>query len=350
MSVAKSTIAFLTTASIATCVSVSNIHSFDNNKSVACQLKETFVGFKRIWRSMYTLASVSMDYKVSLFSLDQESDEYRAAKNQAHARSAQKLLSLCKENGGVYAKAGQYFGSMHGILPVDYTRSLSELQHQVHVTPWQELEMSLKHHSTGRKIIELTEIQKIPLASGTMAQVHLAIRQDGSQVALKIRHPFVESYLETDFAFMKFAAHLLEKIFPEFVYGLQLVDYEARIRKELDFDVEAQNMTIVRKLYGDHGPFYVPSVHHDLSCESILAMEYIDGARLFDTQDMTRIGTTVDNVVRLLYEYISQQIFVHGHIHGDPHPGNFLIRKNKGNFQLVILDHALYHTISDEFR
>ena len=38
----------------------------------------------------------------------------------------------------------------------------------------------------------------------------------------------------------------------------------------------------------------------------------------------------------------ADMIFKHGYVHCDPHPGNVLVRKNKGRDEIVLLDHGLY--------
>jgi len=45
-------------------------------------------------------------------------------------------------------------------------------------------------------------------------------------------------------------------------------------------------------------------------------------------------------------------IFINGFVHCDPHPGNLLINPlpNKKDFEIVLLDHGLYQSLSRTFR
>lgn len=72
--------------------------------------------------------SVSLDYKWSLYNLDEESQEYDKAIKLCHKRSAEKLLMGCLNNGGLYVKLGQGLVSMNHILPKEYVDTLVILQ------------------------------------------------------------------------------------------------------------------------------------------------------------------------------------------------------------------------------
>ena len=54
------------------------------------------------------------------------------------------------------------------------------------------------------------------------------------------------------------------------------------------------------------------------------------------------------DIARLLSTAFSKQIFIHGFVHCDPHPGNVFVRKvydkelRKYVPELVLLDHGLY--------
>lgn len=48
---------------------------------------------------------------------------------------------------------------------------------------------------------------------------------------------------------------------------------------------------------------------------------------------------------------ISYVMYLHfRYIHCDPHPGNVMVQKVDGTLRLVLLDHGLYQTLTDEFR
>lgn len=56
-------------------------------------------------------------------------------------------------------------------------------------------------------------------------------------------------------------------------------------------------------------------------------------------------------VAKSLMETFAEMIFVHGFLHGDPHPGNILVCPEGHNgFSLVLLDHGLYREFDERFR
>lgn len=52
-----------------------------------------------------------------------------------------------------------------------------------------------------------------------------------------------------------------------------------------------------------------------------------------------------------LVKCFSDQIFLSGFVHADPHPGNVFVRRSKqGGAELVLLDHGLYDSLSPSHR
>eukprot|EP00879_Flechtneria_rotunda_P022221 GHRR01023445.1.p2 GENE.GHRR01023445.1~~GHRR01023445.1.p2 ORF type:complete len:100 (+),score=28.56 GHRR01023445.1:899-1198(+) len=58
-------------------------------------------------------AVTAADYKVSLRSVPGDNlDAYEEQLHACHQRSADKLLNLCFDNGGIYVKLGQHIGQL----------------------------------------------------------------------------------------------------------------------------------------------------------------------------------------------------------------------------------------------
>ncbi|KAL0287744.1 UNVERIFIED_CONTAM: AarF domain-containing protein kinase [Sesamum radiatum] len=70
-----------------------------------------------------------------------------------------------------------------------------------------------------------------------------------------------------------------------------------------------------------------------------------------DLEFLNRMGISPLEVAKALVDVFSEMIFVHGFLHGDPHPGNILVSPQGPNgFSLVILDHGIYKQLSEDFR
>jgi len=84
-------------------------------------------GATRFCRSAACGLAVSVDYKWSLWRMDDQSEEYATAMGQVHTRAAERILAACLANGGLYIKFGQ--GAVTSpVLPKQYSEVLRVLQ------------------------------------------------------------------------------------------------------------------------------------------------------------------------------------------------------------------------------
>ncbi|KAK6280655.1 hypothetical protein POUND7_020922 [Theobroma cacao] len=61
--------------------------------------------------------------------------------------------------------------------------------------------------------------------------------------------------------------------------------------------------------------------------------------------------TSLNWVAKALVEVFAEMIFIHGFLHGDPHPGNILVSpEGRDGFSLVLLDHGICKKLDEEFR
>lgn len=85
----------------------------------------------------------------------------------------------------------------------------------------------------------------------------------------------------------------------------------------------------------------------------MLTAEYIDNAcKISDLESIKKMNLSLKDIDRKLFEVFAQQIFSTGFVHADPHPGNIFVRKSKSGkeAELVILDHGLYETLTEDIR
>ncbi|CAG0906463.1 unnamed protein product, partial [Cyprideis torosa] len=91
----------------------------------------TTLGFVRVARAAAAITSIALDYRLTIYSnhgLNVESPEYIAMRSNVHKRSADRLLNMCRRNGGVYIKVGQHVAAMEHLLPDEFVDTMKSLQ------------------------------------------------------------------------------------------------------------------------------------------------------------------------------------------------------------------------------
>uniref|UniRef100_A0A7C9APK3 ABC1 atypical kinase-like domain-containing protein n=1 Tax=Opuntia streptacantha TaxID=393608 RepID=A0A7C9APK3_OPUST len=80
-------------------------------------------------------------------------------------------------------------------------------------------------------------------------------------------------------------------------------------------------------------------------------MQFCPGYKVDDLDSLQKSGVDPRKVAKTLVEVFAEMIFIHGFVHGDPHPGNILVSPNgQKGFTLVLLDHGMYKELDDGFR
>ncbi|KAK3597878.1 hypothetical protein CHS0354_029458 [Potamilus streckersoni] len=308
------------------------------------------VGVMRFGRAALTVLSIVADYKMNLRGPDPNSEEYKKLKSEIHTRSALKLRELCCKNGGAFIKVGQHIGTLEYLLPSEYVKTMKVLHSDAPKSELSDLykviEMDL-----GTKVEEIfTSFSSEPVGTASLAQVHKATLKDGTVVAVKIQHPRVKAHSYVDIKTMEFLINRIAWVFPDFQYVWLAEETKKNLPLELDFLNEGRHCERVARLFKKFTFLKVPRIYWDLSSERVLTMEFCEGGKVDDRQYMKEHNISVNEVTRNLGKLYSEMIFVQGYVHCDPHPGNVLVNKTKQGTQIVLLDHGLYQTLTDDFR
>ncbi|MEV5343098.1 AarF/UbiB family protein [Streptomyces sp. NPDC052676] len=252
----------------------------------------------------------------------------RQTEGTRHQQLARELREALQAGGTTFVKLGQLMSTRRDLLPEPYLTELSRLQDRVPPAPWPQVEAVLLESLGAPPQEVFAEFDREPLAAASVAQVHAAVLRDGTRVIVKVRRPGVDRLVERDLDIVGRLARTLEQRtgwgrslgLTELAHG-----FAAALREELDFRVEARNLTVVRRAAEERrdGSVVLPAVHEELSTERTLVMSRIDGVPLGRARpDSPEHGA---KLARTLLTALLDQIMYDGVFHADPHPGNILL-------------------------
>ncbi|KAJ1277239.1 hypothetical protein BS78_05G280400 [Paspalum vaginatum] len=321
--------------------------SGENGRSVASTLHH---GVARSSRAVYTIGFVVADYKYSLRGLDSGSADYRVKLSEVHLRSAKKLLKLCEANGGFYVKAGQYVSSLRQV-PKEYSSTLSSLQDQATPSKFQDIKVVIEKNF-GKELHDIfLEFDEHPIAAASIAQVHRGRLHNKQDVAVKVQYPGLEQRMKIDIMTMSLLSKSVSWVFPDYKFDRILIEFEKSMAMELDFTREAKNSERTASCFRKNSVVKVPYVFWQLTTREVLTMEFCYGHKVNDLDFLRRANINPTKVAKALIELFGEMVFVHGFVHGDPHPGNILVSpQGHGKFKLVLLDHGIYRELDQKFR
>eukprot|EP00928_Gymnodinium_smaydae_P018163 TRINITY_DN16913_c0_g1_i1.p1 TRINITY_DN16913_c0_g1~~TRINITY_DN16913_c0_g1_i1.p1 ORF type:complete len:586 (+),score=147.77 TRINITY_DN16913_c0_g1_i1:150-1760(+) len=324
---------------------------------------DMMLGMSRSMVVMMQFNEQKQDYVDSLKDLTEGTPEYKAALDACHARGAERCVKVARLHRGLYVKAAQFIASLRGGtgdrgVPRQYTEALSVFTDHAPHKPLAEIAEVLRECAKlgewPAKPLDAScsfrSIDPEPVASASLAQVHRAELQDGTPVAIKMQYPELRKEMASDFAVFKQMGEQIKMMAGGYDLMWIVEDFERNLKRELDFELEANNAEETARALADLAPsVYVPKVYRELSSKSVLTMEFCTGlAKLTDPEALRKAGLESEACASLLSDTFARMIFFHGRVHADPHAGNIYVRAVKeANPQLVILDHGLYFDLNE---
>ena len=254
---------------------------------------------------------------------------------------AKRFRLMLSELGPTFIKLGQVLSTRADLLPAEFIDELTLLQDQVPPFPLEQALAQIEQ-SLGKPLKELfREIDPLPMAAASIAQVHRAVTLDGEEVVIKVQRPGIEAQVRADLSALHYLARMLEAVIEEVgLYSPALIveEFDRAIREELDFLNEAQN---VRAFLASHeGRPYVriPKVYDELSSRTVLTLEMLRAPKLSQAQ---LTDEEKQKIAKDIFEESFLQLFHDGLHHGDPHPGNLLVTDGPTGKTLALIDFGL---------
>jgi ubiquinone biosynthesis protein len=229
--------------------------------------------------------------------------------------------------GPTFVKLGQLLSARSDIIPRQLQEELSKLRDQVPSIPQAKLVAELER-SLGSKSSDLFEsLEIVPIACGSIAQVHRATLRDGRRVAVKVRRPGIPADIEDDIWLLDKLARLVARLSSRVrAYDpiAILEEFTALLRAETDFTREASNIEAVGRTFAVSDAVTIPRVLLDMSSESVLVMDWIDGVPLSDGERLEEVRANRASLAREILQAYGVMVFRSDRFHADPHPGNLI--------------------------
>ncbi len=244
------------------------------------------------------------------------------------APRGERLRLALEELGPIFIKFGQMLSTRPDLVPEDIVVELSRLQDRVPPFPGQQA-VALIEAAYGKPLSEaFSTFDTTPVASASVAQVHFATLQDGTEVAVKVLRPGIEIILRRDLALLQTLAQLAVRYWPDArrLRPLEVVkEYEKIVYDEMDLAHEAANASQLRTNFQDSTLLYVPRVFWDYTRRSVMVMERITGVPISNREALIANGVDLRKLAHDGVEIFFTQAFRDGFFHADMHPGNIFV-------------------------
>jgi predicted unusual protein kinase regulating ubiquinone biosynthesis (AarF/ABC1/UbiB family) len=241
-------------------------------------------------------------------------------------KAANQLFTVLGELKGGAMKVGQALSVMEAAIPEEfgepYRDALTKLQKDAPPLPVAKVHRVLDAQLGTKWRDRFTSFDDMPIASASIGQVHKGIWSDGREVAVKIQYPGADQALRADLKTMQRMVSIFKQLSPGADVQGVVDELIERTEMELDYRLEADNQRAFATAYKDHPHFVVPAVV--ASAPKVVIAEWIDGIPL---AQIIRSGTQEqrDLMGYRLFELTDDAPERLGMMHGDAHPGNFML-------------------------
>ena len=268
----------------------------------------------------------------------------------ARLTSAERMRLALEELGPTFVKLGQILSTRPDVIPHAFVREFEKLQDDVPSFPFEEVLAQIAGELGGPAEQFFAEIDPVPLAAASIAQVHRARLKTGEDVVIKVRRPGIVEVVESDISALMALAGLAER----HVSGSELYDpigvvreFARTIRREMDFSREGHTIEKFRDNFSRTPWMYFPRVYWEQSSRGILTMEYVAGVKVSDAEKLSDQGLDGKLIARRGADAFLEMVLTHGFFHGDLHPGNVLILPDN---VICLLDYGIVGRLDDDLK
>lgn len=232
--------------------------------------------------------------------------------------------------GSTYVKLGQFIASSPSLFPEDYVNEFQHCLDRTAPIPFHIIMDVLRSELSEPVDSIFAEIDPVPLASASIAQVHSAKLVTGEAVVIKVQKPGVENILLTDLNFLYFVASAFERFFPKLKFASLshiVEEIQGCMMEEVDFYKEARNLRQFSEFLLKTGntAAVAPKVYENASGKRVLTMERFYGVPLTDLESIRKYSQDpAGTLINAMNTWFASLMLCES-FHADLHAGNLMV-------------------------
>lgn len=241
--------------------------------------------------------------------------------------AAEKLVATLGDLKGLAMKIGQQVSMDPDLLSPEVRAVVARLQNQAPPMPYAQVEEVVRAQLGQPPDEAFASFSREPMASASLGQVHRATTHDGHPVAVKVQYPDIARALKADLENLG----AMVTVVATSTRLAQGKSYYAELRDsmmdELDYRREAERAQLYAYAAAQLPDVVVPRTFPELTSEKVLTLELLAGPTVKEFLSELERHDNAERfrASRLLLRAVWGPFLLTGAIHGDPHPGNFLL-------------------------
>ena len=320
--------------------------------------------YRRILRFAAWHLTVTWWYELFLprVGLRRVSERTRPARMRRFAR---RFRGLAIDLGGLMIKLGQFMSSRLDVLPPEITRELEGLQDEVPAVDFAAIHDAAEIELGVAFDRVYDSFDCVPIAAASLGQAYKArLAAVDAQVAgfadvvVKVQRPGIGAIVDVDLAALRRVGGWLSRV----ALVSRRVDMPALVEEfaltslqEIDYLHEAAQAERFAENFAGDARVRVPRVVWERSTRAVLTLEDVSAIKINDLASLRLAGIDPREVAAVFAELMFDQLFVHGFVHADPHPGNLFITplapaEGDPAFAITFVDFGMMSEVPDVLR
>lgn len=264
------------------------------------------------------------------------------------SKNAMELAAALGGLKGPIMKVAQLMSTIPEALPPEYARELAQLQSNAPAMGPAFVRRRMMAELGADWASRFRSFEPVAAASASLGQVHKALSHDGRELACKLQYPDMQSAVEADVNQLRVVFSIHARMEPAIDTREILTEIAARLREELDYELEARHIRLYGDIFENDPLIRVPDVEAELSTRRLLTMGWLEGKPLLSYKEAD--AEHRNTIARAMFRAWWYPFSHYGVIHGDPHLGNYTIFERDGiPGGINLLDYGCIRTFRTPF-